>query len=321
LPFAFDPDLQGNFKKSSVGFPLSWLAYGSGRPYAFAFQSDEALNLFRHVDILFKKPRETFNALFNPAPESTKNATPTSARELVAPTNIYHEPTPWDEMKNLPHNVLLRYLLQDPLAPAKGQYYLPVPQPQQLQSLQFWESIANNIPYYLFFKILAIPITAVITVLVSTPYLVFAAARKVVVVSCRIIANAFRKLGDRILPRISANYLLRRAFGIDIGHCTGFEKAPPDVFKYEHISAPLEARMTALSQQTGGWAGTIFSNVLTADTDKIRARFNELFQNPDLAHCRYYQEPEIIDAIAALIAANAKPNLGSIFAAATTPKG
>jgi hypothetical protein len=63
------------------------------------------------------------------------------------------------------------------------------------------------------------------------------------------------------------------------------------------------------------------SNVLTADTDKIRTRFSELFQNPDLVHCRYYHEPEIIDAIATVIAANANPNLSSIFAAATAPNG
>jgi hypothetical protein len=168
---------------------------------------------------------------------------------------------------------------------------------------------------------LGIGITAVITIPVTTPYLVYAAARQVAMVPGRLFAYAVRKLAAWKGPRISADYLRNRAFGIDIGHCTGFEKFPPYVLNYQPVSASLEARLTALSRETGGWAGTIFSNVLTADTDKIRTRFNELFQNPDLVHCRYYQEPEIIDAIATLIAANANPNLSSIFAAATAPNG
>lgn len=313
LPFAFDSRVQRDFQESSFIRPLSWLAYGSGMPYAFAFQSDEALNLFRHVDILFKKPRETFDALFS----TTSN----SSKKLVAPTNIAHEPTLWDEMKDLPHNVLLRYLLQDPQASAKAPYDLRTSPLQPIQTPPMWESLANSIPYYPLFKTLGIAITAVITIPVSMPYLIYAAARELVSVPGRIIAHTVRKLAAWKGPRISANYLRNRAFGIDIGNCTGFEKFPPFVLNYEPISASLEARLTALSQQTGGWAGTIFSNVLTADTDKIRTRFHELFQNPDLVHCRYYQEPEIIDAIATLITANAKPKLSSIFTALTTPKG
>jgi len=61
--------------------------------------------------------------------------------------------------------------------------------------------------------------------------------------------------------------------------------------------------MSDLSRSAGGWAGSAFSGSLSdPETSHLRSKFEQLFDNPGLAHTQYYQEPEIIDAIASLIA-------------------
>ena len=50
--------------------------------------------------------------------------------------------------------------------------------------------------------------------------------------------------------------------------------------------------MSDLSRSAGGWAGSAFSGSLSdPETSHLRSKFEQLFDNPGLAHTQYYQEP------------------------------
>jgi hypothetical protein len=272
-----------------VNIPRSAI-YGNGVPYAFAFRADEAINLFRHVAKLAKEPHETFNSWFS----SSKESTP-----FIRPTQTVSRPTLRDEMNELPHAFLLRAIWNKNSAS-------PVPSvPPTPDSWGYSEtagliwSLLNSYPPV---QALGVAVLVVIYLLVIVPFLLFAAWREFCSAVVGLLGSWLRKLLWQIGPRVTSQYLLHKTFGLDTGNFHCFQEFPPEVQEPQPISPELEKKMSELAQSAGGWAGSAFSGSLAdPETSHIRTRFEELFDNPGLAHTQYYQEPEIIEAIATLI--------------------
>ncbi len=283
--------------KQSTGLP--WTVnlqrsarYGSGQPFAFVFQADEALNLFRHVAKMAAEPRETFDSWFR----FTKEAGP-----LIPPTRTATKPGLGDEMNELPHARMLRALWNrisgssSPLAMG--------------QTTDHWEhsdtagliwTLMNSYPPL---QAIAILILIAVYVLVITPFLIFAVGRGCWRGVLRLFDSVVRTVLWKIGPSVTSQYLLRKTFGLDAGKFHRFQGLPPEVQKPQPISVELETRMSDLSRKAGGWAGAAFSGSLTdPETSHLRNKFEELFDNPGLAHTQYYLESESIDRIANLIA-------------------
>ena len=289
------PHKPASKKSHSLRFPLPFnvprsATYGSGVPYAFAFQADEAINLFRHVAKMAKEPRETFNSWFS----SSKEREP-----LIRPVQTAGPPTLKDEMNDLPHAFLLRAIwskhLGSPVlsAPATGDSW------GYIETAGMIWTLLNSYPPV---QALGIILLVAIYWLVIAPFLVFAAWRGLLRAVLRLLNSTVRKLSGAIGPCVTSQYLLHKIFGLDTGKFHCFQGFPPEVEASQPVSPELEKKMSELSQLAGGWAGAAFSGSLAdADTSHIRTRFEELFDNPGLAHTQYYQEPEIIEAIAALI--------------------
>ena len=299
--------------KQPLGFPVMFdiprsASYGSGVPFAFVFQADEALNLFRHVAKMAKEPRETFDTWFQPSKD---------ARQLIRPIAPAPRSALWGEMNELPHARLLRTLWnKSPISTTL---------PTVGQAPGSWESgetagliwaLLNSFPPI---QIVAILILVIIYALVILPFLIFAVGRGCWRGVLRLLDSIFRKVLWKIGPGVTSQYLLRKTFGLNAGRFLRFQTLPPEIQKPQPISAELESRMSDLSRSAGGWAGTAFSGSLAdAETSHIPTRFADLFDNPGLAHTQYYQEPEIVDGIASLIAKATAPGLETSF---TSPGG
>jgi pimeloyl-ACP methyl ester carboxylesterase len=72
----------------------------------------------------------------------------------------------------------------------------------------------------------------------------------------------------------------------------------------ETISDKLNEKMNDLSSKTAAQAGeALYSAFAEGDAMKLKDHIHERLTNPELAHCQYYCEDEIINRIAELIAA------------------
>jgi hypothetical protein len=72
----------------------------------------------------------------------------------------------------------------------------------------------------------------------------------------------------------------------------------------ETISDKLNEKMTDISSKTAAQAGeALYSALVEGDAMQLKARILSRLTNPELAHCQYYCEDEIINRIAELIAA------------------
>jgi len=138
--------------------------------------------------------------------------------------------------------------------------------------------------------------------LVIAPFLLFAGWRGFCGAVASLLTSWIRKVLWRIGPGVTSQYLQHKTFGLDTGKFHCFQELPPEVQASQPISPVLQKKMSELSWSAGGWAGSAVSGSLAIpETLHIRTRFEELFDYPGLAHTQYYQEPEIIEAIATLI--------------------
>lgn len=278
-------------KTPALGFPFQLRPrrspnYGSGQPFAFLFRADEVNNLFRHIAKMAKEPRETFDRLFSSEKEEKPPIRPVAA----APERPLYV-----ELNQLPHARLLGTLWDKYSPPA----IVPLPGQAPDPAGFLWTVLNTYPPLHL----VALVALAAVYVLVIAPFFLFAIWRECWRAILRLFGWLLRRTLWTIGPRVTSQYLHSKTFGLDTGKFHRFQSLPPEMQAPQTLSADLEEKMRKLSGAAGGWAGATLSASLAEDeTSDVRARFEKLLGDPSLAHTQYYQEPEIINAIASLIA-------------------
>lgn len=236
--------------------------YGSGRPHAFAFASDEAVGGLTQTVNIMGQPRKYVAQLMDRG---------VSRGFAVAPTRSYSEYTFTDTW---------------PMLTLKS---------------SIWDVTRSGV------QAVALPFR-ILMVLVS----IFGLIPESLILFAHWLPRAWSSVQAKISRwllegpgAIVAGRVIRDSVvGADQGRLQGVSHLPPEVRQLEPISAELNDRMTVVARQfTGALGEGLHAGLTLGPEDELKQNVLAHLADSKLAHSQYYQEQEIIEKAAALIAA------------------
>lgn len=289
--------------------------YGSGRPHAFVFNTDEALNGLGNALGVVLSPGKFVNQFV-----STKE---------VAPAFKPEEPprrTLSDRLKHSGAYLAIDAIktnstaddpvwrtVQAPQGPqvVEGQRGLKLPRGTGVSTgMSPGESRVVAVTKFISGITVASPwkeaLALVLWVCAVVPLMVIMLASGIYSLVMRVwygvigggVFHIAKLLGKIAMPRLIG----RAAFGSDAGRFISVESLPPGIAEAEPISAALQSEVDGVLQTLGSAAGvSVLNAIAKRDSSTIKAVVTEALSNPELVHSYYYQSPIVRDRIVELI--------------------
>lgn len=273
--------------------------YGSGRPRAFMFGPDEAFTALTLAHKIIQNPGKFIDQFREPEKAAGWAVLPS---EAPSGNDAFRDSGPQVLFQSLYQAVQPSQPYQTGLAAsATARTDLPGNDRQNRVTQQI-EKVVRMVPvaYLQYVLVFALAVCMLL------PYLVLLVAGAFIAGAKRARRGAMMlgALAAYVAGRWSLPSLFRdAAFGIDEGRFVEVRRLPPGVAEAEPLSDELFKEAIQVSQRLSGGSGqAVLDAMVGKDPFSIKTQVKLALSDTTLVHSYYYQSPEILDRIAALIA-------------------